>query len=72
MDDFLAGLAKRVKRNTASLEIFRRLAAPATEVPSSEAGSPLQTKVRRRMRPRSRQRRTRRGAAAAAWLPGTP
>ncbi|KAL4428395.1 hypothetical protein ABPG75_002484 [Micractinium tetrahymenae] len=45
MDDFLSGLAKRVKPNPASLEIFRRLCAPAPEVPPSGAGSPLQTKV---------------------------
>lgn len=45
MDDFLAGLARRIKPNPASLEIFRRLSAPPPEVPSSETGSPLQTKV---------------------------
>lgn len=47
MDDFLAGLARRIKPNPASLEIFRRLSAPPPEVPSSETGSPLQTKVGR-------------------------
>ena len=45
MDDFLAELAKRVQRNTTSMEIFGRLWTPPAPVPSSAEGSPLQTKV---------------------------
>ncbi|KAI7842956.1 hypothetical protein COHA_003462 [Chlorella ohadii] len=45
MDDFLAGLARRVQKNGTSLDIFRRLYSPPPEVPPSAAGSPLQTKV---------------------------
>ncbi|KAI3428523.1 hypothetical protein D9Q98_007346 [Chlorella vulgaris] len=45
MNDFMAALARRIKPNSNSMDIYKRLFCPAPEVPPSPEGSPLQTKT---------------------------